>query len=79
MQHSDEVSLISNEVSLTSIKNSRLYDMMKVHYDQITFLREKLVNVRKTEEYESIFNNYEPLITVRIATYNNAKVLLKEL
>ena len=74
---SNEVSLISNEVSLTSIKNSRLYDMMKVHYDQITFLREKLVNVRKTEEYESIFNNYEPLITVRIATYNNAKGLVE--
>ena len=50
---SNEVSLISNEVSLTSIKNSRLYDMMKVHYDQITFLREKLVNAQNQKNMKA--------------------------
>lgn len=73
----DILNKAAQEISLLSENELRIYHMSKANYDQIPSLREKLLKARQTEEYEMVFKNREPLITVRIATYNNAKGLVE--
>ncbi len=44
--------------------------------DRVAELRERLVTVRTLPGYSAAFDEKEPLITVRIATYNRADLLL---
>ena len=45
--------------------------------DRISELRERLVRVRSLPAYASVFDEKEPLVTVRMATYDRADVLLE--
>lgn len=47
------------------------------HFDRIPELRARLLAARATEAYERILSEREPLISVRIATYNRAELLLE--
>lgn len=50
-------------------------DLLMVQRDNIPYLIERLAELRATEKYEQYFKEKEPLISVRIATYNRAKLL----
>lgn len=49
----------------------------KKNYDNIPFLRQRLLGVRRSREYEAVYKQQEPLITVRIATYNRHEELIE--
>jgi len=49
-----------------------------VQLDQIPALRRELASVRRSEEYAAALRDPEPLVTVRIATYNRAGPLLEQ-
>ena len=53
----------------------RLYDVMAANYDQTWFRRRLLLETRSSAEYTQAFEQSEPLVSVRIATYNGARVL----
>ena len=50
-------------------------DIIRVLYEQPDQKRDELSRLRVTKEYEALFSIQEPLVSVRIATYNNAKLL----
>ncbi len=50
-------------------------DAIRVLYEEPEQRREELSRLRATREYEEQFSVQEPLVSVRIATYNNANVL----
>lgn len=50
--------------------------VLRSNRDNIPHLREKLLAVRKTKEYEAVLRNKTPLISIRIATYNRADILV---
>jgi hypothetical protein len=45
--------------------------------DRISELRERLVSLRRFPAYASVFDDKEPLVTVRMATYNRAGLLVE--
>jgi hypothetical protein len=49
--------------------------VIRSNRDNIPGLRQKLLKVRKSKEYEAVFKNKSPLISIRIATYNRADIL----
>ncbi|HEY8886547.1 MAG TPA: glycosyltransferase family A protein [Candidatus Microsaccharimonas sp.] len=51
--------------------------LLKSERDNIPVLRNRLFDVRKTKEYIEVFSDKNPLITVRIATYNRADILIE--
>lgn len=51
-------------------------DLLKADRDNISELRNTLFATRETKEYKQVFNNKNPLVTVRIATYNRADALV---
>lgn len=76
----DCVEKLTNEskVNMAEIKDlaSNSIDILSSDRDNINVLRHKLWAVRDTKEYSAVFNNVEPLISVRIATYNRPKELV---
>jgi glycosyl transferase family 2 len=52
------------------------FRLSMVHHDEIGRLREKLTALRKTDTYAATFENRRPLISVPIATYNAAELLV---
>ncbi|MEO6109542.1 MAG: glycosyltransferase [Candidatus Saccharimonadales bacterium] len=52
------------------------FNILKAQRDNGDFLRNKLWSVRDTSEYKAVFKKKEPLVTVRIATYENADKLI---
>jgi len=54
------------------LRNERV---IRSNRDNIPHLREKLLAVRKTKDYQQVFKNKSPLISIRIATYNRADIL----
>jgi uncharacterized small protein (DUF1192 family) len=55
----------------------RLFDVVAANYDQTWFRRRLLLKTRTSAEYEQAFEEPEPLVSVRIATYNGAQVLIE--
>ncbi len=55
---------------------SEIMDGVRCNLDQIPDLRGRLSRVRTSEEYQRAFTEDEPLVTVRIATYNGAEILM---
>lgn len=53
------------------------FRLSRVDYDEIGRLREKLTALRKTDAYAATFENRRPLISVPIATYNAAELLVE--
>lgn len=50
--------------------------LSRAHYDQIGGLREKLIALRERKSYAATFESRRPLISVPIATYNAADLLV---
>ena len=50
-------------------------DIIRVLYEQPDRKRDELSKLRVTKEYDELFSIQEPLVSIRIATYNNAKLL----
>jgi hypothetical protein len=57
--------------------HERVYDVVAANYDQTWFRRRLLLETRTSAEYEQAFEEPEPLVSVRIATYNGAQVLME--
>jgi hypothetical protein len=55
----------------------RLYDVMAANYDNIWFRRRLLLEARSSADYKQAFQEAEPLVSVRIATYNRPDVLIE--
>jgi hypothetical protein len=51
-------------------------ELLKADRDNIPELRNKLFEIRETKSYKEVFKNTNPLVTVRIATYNRADALV---
>lgn len=55
----------------------QVLDISRADHDNVPALRRQLWDVRVTKDYERVFTNTEPLITVRIATYNRSEQLVE--
>jgi Glycosyl transferase family 2 len=51
--------------------------LARAEHDDIAGVRDKLVKLRRSEAYASVFANQTPLISVPIATYNHAELLVE--
>jgi hypothetical protein len=56
---------------------ARHFGLSRVHYDEIGHLRERVVALRRSDAYAATFENRRPLISVPIATYNAADLLVE--
>ncbi|MCB9822493.1 glycosyltransferase, partial [Candidatus Nomurabacteria bacterium] len=65
----------SSKLSLMSEQIEQNLDISKSERDRIDFLHEQLIAARDTIGYKKAFDK-NPLVTVRIATYNKADELL---
>jgi len=79
----DQLKKDEDESSYTRKKLSRLIDLgdasfniLKAQRDNISVSRNHLWGVRKSDTYKNTFKNKTPLVSVRIATYNNAEKLI---
>lgn len=50
--------------------------VIRSNRDNIPYLREKLLKVRKSKEYQAVLKNKSPLMSIRIATYNRSDILM---
>jgi hypothetical protein len=57
--------------------NTRHQQLSRAAYDDLPALREKLRAVRASPEYAAAFEDREPLVSVPIATYNRAELLVE--
>lgn len=51
-------------------------EIIKAHYQDIGMLRNRLILLRDSDDYKKTFTNKQPLISIRIATYNRAQTLI---
>jgi glycosyltransferase involved in cell wall biosynthesis len=58
----------------TQIKQLQL---SRAHYDDIGGLRQKLIALRRSDNYAATFENRHPLVSVPIATFNAADLLVE--
>lgn len=56
----------------------QVLDISRAGHDNVSELRRQLWTIRATKEYEAVFANPKPLITVRIATYNRAEQVVEK-
>jgi hypothetical protein len=71
----EKLKVIQEQLGAQSEQLSRIERIVKSNRDNIPQLREKLLVVRGTKEYQAVFENKKPLISIRIATYNRAEIL----
>lgn len=66
------------EARLSRINNlgDSAFNILKSQRDNLDSLRNKLWTVRESSDYGKVFKNKTPLVSVRIATYNNADKLV---
>lgn len=72
-----DIKALTELISQNTQDTSQIIDLLKAERDGLPQLKSKLEEVRKTKAYSSIFKTKKPLITVRIATYNRAKILIE--
>jgi hypothetical protein len=72
-----EVKGIREDLDRQPEAQERLYDVMAANYDHTWLRRRLLLEARSSAEYEQAFQEAEPLVSVRIATYNRAEVLME--
>jgi hypothetical protein len=58
----------------TQTKHLRL---SRAHYDDLGGLRQRLIALRRSDAYAATFENENPLVSVPIATFNQAEVLVE--
>jgi len=74
-QLQEQVKQNSELIKSTLEVGQNAVEILSADRDNIQGLRHKLQAVRETKEYAAVFNDKNPLITVRIATYNRPKEL----
>jgi hypothetical protein len=64
--------------AITELQNiqTKQLRLSRADYDNIGGLREKLVALRRSDSYEATFENRHPLVSVPIATFNVAELLV---
>jgi len=76
-----DVKLRMDEVNARLDELSKQSDVVKTiashNFDHIFELRRDLLKFRQTSEYEKLFNEVHPLVSVRIATWNNPELLIE--
>jgi glycosyltransferase involved in cell wall biosynthesis len=61
----------------SSDRLERIQEIVSAEFDDVPLLREELLRARESIEYERAFGTDEPLVSVRIATYNCAELLIE--
>lgn len=73
---SEKISRLHKRIDEMEAKIDQNLTILKRSYDNIPYLRQNLLRVRQSKEYGALFKKKEPLITVRIATYNRCEELI---
>lgn len=73
---SEQDNKLAERLGVIEKQLSEIANLTKANYDRIPELRAKLLAVRQTKSYKDVFNNKKPLVSIRIATHNNADILL---
>jgi len=68
--------LVQEKLSRITDLGDAAFNILKAGRDNTESLRNRLWEVRKTDEYDKVFTNKTPLVSVRIATFNNADKLI---
>jgi hypothetical protein len=75
---------LRNELAELQARGAALHDLQTKHlrlsrawYADIRALRQKLIEVRRSEAYAATFENRNPLVSIPIATYNAAELLVE--
>lgn len=68
---------LANEIHELSRQLESVRAITSQHYDRIIELRQQLLAIRETQEYVQLYQESEPLVTVRIPTYNNVDLLIE--
>ncbi len=77
---SERVSRVETVTQDLNVMNARLLELRQIvgaQLDRIPELRQQLLSVRNTEEYLRAAQEPEPLVSVRIATYNHRQLLFE--
>ena len=74
--HSGLAELRAGGVELRDLQVKHV-TLSRAWYDDIDGLRQKLITVRKSSAYDATFKNRRPLVSVPIATYNAAALLVE--
>src|SRR5262249_24965589 len=57
-------------------KLAEVREIVAADFDGIPELREHLLLARSSQEYREVFDDPQPLVSIRIATYNRSQLLL---
>ena len=58
------------------VQSNVVKTIVSSNFDHIFELRRDLLKVRQSNQYEALFNERHPLVSVRIATWNNSELLI---
>lgn len=75
-QIQDSISSLKKQIENIEQNTYQAIEIVKADRDNIPYLRNILRELRKSHEYNKVFQNNNPLISVRIATYNKPKELV---
>jgi hypothetical protein len=67
---------LRDAVAELSDRQAKQLRLSRAQYDDLGRLREKLIALRRSDSYAAMFENRRPLISVPIATYNAAELLV---
>jgi hypothetical protein len=76
LSQQQQLEALRTGVVLLQEVQAKHFRLSRVDYDEIGRLREKLTALRRTDGYVATFENRRPLISVPIATYNAAELLV---
>jgi len=68
---------ISAKTESINRKIDTILAIVSHHFDDIAGLRQQLRDTRRTQAYADVFTKSEPLVSVRIATYQQSKLLIE--
>jgi hypothetical protein len=71
-----EVAELRDAVAELQALQTNLFRVSRAEYDKIGDLRQKLIALRSSDAYAATFENRNPLVSVPIATYNSAELLV---
>lgn len=73
----DEMRRLFESQERSSERLETVREMVSAEFDEVPFLGRELRRIRQSAEYEQAFGVDEPLVSVRIATYNNPQLLVE--
>jgi hypothetical protein len=69
--------ILAQQQAETSEQIAMLRYIVSADYDRVAELRSRLLDVRASVAYRQAFSESEPLVSVRIATYNRSSLLIE--